>query len=107
MPDYDLSERDYKAALRAALAIDAVGEALDAMTGVALRLLERGETQSAANLLTFVTRHPDVRHDTFDAADDLYMQLEASACPRVIEDARAFILGKTINTMAQHILADD
>jgi hypothetical protein len=105
MPEYDLTEKDYKAALRAALAIDAIGEALDALTGLAVRLLERDETQEAANLILFVRNHPDVRHDTFDAVDELYLYLESSACPRCLEDAQAFVLGKTINTVANHVLS--
>lgn len=105
MGQYDLSEKDYRVALQAALVINAVQDALDAMTGIAARLIERGMTEDAANILTYVTRHPDVRHDTFDNADEMFMALEESACPRVMEDAAAFILGKSLNTMA-HYIAD-
>lgn len=103
MGPYDSSESEYRVALQAALVINAVQDALDAMTGIAAHLIERGLTEEAANILTYVTRHPDVRHDTFDAADEMHMTLEESACPRIIEDAAAFILGKSLNTMANYI----
>lgn len=107
MPHYNLNEQDYRVALKAALVINAVTDALDAMTGVAVRWLDRGMTQEAANLLFFVTHHPDVRHDTFDYADERWLALESSICPRVIEDARAFNLGKTVNTVANYITTID
>jgi hypothetical protein len=100
-----LTEKDYRIALKAALAINAVGEALDAMTGLAQRWLERGSTQEGANLLVFVMNHPDVRYDTFDRAEEMFLDLEARACPRVILDAKEFILGKSLATMAAHIFS--
>ena len=103
MGQYDLSEKEYRVALKAALVIDSAGDALDAITGIAARFLDRGLTQEGTNLLVFVTKHPDVRHDTFDYADERFMDLESSACPRVIEDAKSFVLGKTITTVAHHI----
>lgn len=107
MGRYDLSEKEYRLELKAALVIESTVEALDAMTGIAARLIDRGLTQAGANLLVYIVNHPDVRHDTFDYADECFMELEASACPRVIEDARTFILGKTLNTMANYITTID
>ena len=103
MPHYDLSEKEYRVALKAALVIDAAQDALDAMAGIASRLIERGLTEEATNLLTFVRSHPDVHHETFDHADDLFLALEETLCPRVIQDAREFILSKSLNTMANYI----
>lgn len=103
MPGYNLTEKDYRLALKAALVIEAAADALDAMTGLAARFIERGLTEEAANLLTYVRSHPDVDHETFDYADEMYMDLEASACPRVIQDAREFILSKSLTTMAHYI----
>ena len=107
MAQYNLKEQDYRVALKAAMVINAVTDALDAMTGVAARWLDRGLTEEAANLLFYVTHHPDVRHDTFDYADERWLELEATICPRVIEDARAFNLGKTLNTVATYITTID
>src|SRR5690554_3177356 len=103
MNAYDLSEKEYRLALKAALVINAVRDALDAMTGIAVRLIERGLTAEAANILTYVRNNPDVHHETFDRADELFMALEETACPRVIEDAREFIFGKSLRTMANYI----
>jgi hypothetical protein len=103
MARYDQSEQTYRVALKAALVIEAWGDALDAMTGVAACWLVRGLEEEAARLLVFVIRHPDVRHDTFDFADEAFMDLESRACPRIITDAQAFILGKSLNSMANYI----
>ncbi|MBZ0302919.1 MAG: hypothetical protein K8J31_24450 [Anaerolineae bacterium] len=103
MAHYELSEKEYRVALKAALVISAVRDALDAMTGIAERLIERELTEEAARILTYVRSNPDVHHETFDRADELYTALEESACPRVIQDAREFILGKSLTTMAHYI----
>ena len=107
MAQYNLSEKEYRLALQAAVVIGAAGDALDAMTGIATRFLDRGMTQEAANVLVYVVKHPDVPHYTFDYADEKFMELEATICPRVIEDARTFILGKSLNTMANYISTID
>jgi hypothetical protein len=107
MAENDLAEKDYRIALRAAMAINAVGEALDVMSGLARHWLEHGQEQEGANLLVFVMNHPDVRYDTFDQAEDLFFDLESRICPRVIADAKQFILGKTLATVAAHILSSD
>ncbi len=99
----ELTEKDYMVALRAANAIDAAGEALDAITSIAGCYLNRGQTQEAANLLAFVVNHPDVLHDTFDRAEELFFDLEERMCPRVILDAKTFAVAKSINTVAQYI----
>lgn len=99
----ELTEKDYLVALRAALAIDAAGEALDAIMNIAGCYLNRGQTQEAANLLAFVINNPDVLHDTFDRAEELFMDLEERMCPRVILDAKTFAVAKSINTVAHYI----
>lgn len=98
-----LPEKDYRIALKAALAINAVGEALDAITWVAQGWLQRGSMQEGANLLVFVMNHPDVRYDTFDRAEEMFLELESRACPRVLLDAKEFVLGKSVGTMATYI----
>jgi hypothetical protein len=102
MPDDNLTIKDYCLALRAALVIDAAREALDALTGIARHCAQHGHDQAAVNLLTFVLRHPDVRYDTFDAAEELFFALEERAGVRVTEDARQFTLGRTLKSMADY-----
>ncbi|GIL08822.1 MAG: hypothetical protein BroJett033_3330 [Chloroflexota bacterium] len=105
MPDYNLTAKEHCLALRAALVIDAAREALDALTGLAQHCAAHGQDQQAANLLAFVLGHPDVRYDTFDYAEDLFLDLEARVCPRVIADARQFALGKTLRSVADYACA--
>ncbi len=105
MPDHDLTAREHCLALRAALVINATREALDALTGLARHCAARGQDQQAANLLTFVLRHPDVRYDTFDDAEELFSALEARAGADVVADARQFALGKTLRTVAEYACA--
>jgi hypothetical protein len=102
MADETMNERDYRVALRAALAINATGEALEALANIGAAFVRRGLTQEGANVLVYVMHHPDVRYDTFDQAEDLFMQLEEHACPRLIEDARSFRLGKSLAVVAAY-----
>ena len=99
----DFTEKDYRIALKAALVIDAQGDALDALAGIAEWYLRGGRTEEGANILAFVLNHPDVRYDTYDRAEEMFMELEEHACPRVIEDAKAFRLGKSIRSMAAYV----
>lgn len=103
MTDSKLTEKDYRIALKAALVIHAKGDVLDAMTGIAESFIRRGQTQEGANLLAFVLNHPDVRYDTFDHAEDMFFALEEHLCPRVLADAKAFRLGKSIQSVAAYI----
>lgn len=103
MPNDLLPEKEYRIALKASLAINAVGEALDAMTWLAQSWLQRGSTQEGANLLVFVMNHPDVRYDTFDRAEEIFLELEEKACPRVLLDAKEFVLSKSLATMAAYV----
>lgn len=105
MPENQASEKELLMTLRAALTIDAVGEVLDAMAELAQRYSARGLTEPAANILTYVMQHPDVRHDTFDFAAITFEDLEARICPRVIEDARLFVLSKSLKTVADYIFS--
>jgi hypothetical protein len=104
MAPYDLTEKEYRLALKTALVIEAVPDVLDAMTGIAVRWLDHEDRlQQAANVLAYVISHPDVDHATFDYADERFMELESGICPRVIHDAREFILSKSLTTMANYI----
>ncbi|MBZ0297535.1 MAG: hypothetical protein K8L99_33575 [Anaerolineae bacterium] len=103
MPDSKPTEKAYRIALKAALVIQANGDVLDAMTGIAESLIHRGQTQEGANILAFVLNHPDVRYDTYDHAEDMFFEMEEHLCPRVIADARTFRLGKSIKSVAAYI----
>ena len=51
-------------------------------------MVEHGYTTEAANLLAWLMHQPDVPYDLYDNADDLWIDLEGSLCPRVIADAK-------------------
>ena len=103
MANHELSEKDYRVALKAALAINALGDALDSLVGIAEHFLQRGLTQEGANVLAFALIHPDILHDTFDRADELFLRLEEHACPRVIEDAKLFRLSRSLRMVAAYV----
>ncbi len=64
-------------------------------------LIEHGITDHAANILAFVLAQPDVHPSTYDHADALFDDLEATICPRVILDARTYAETATL----QNVLA--
>lgn len=79
--------KHFRIVLYAAMQIDAVAEMLDAMTGLAGHYLRQNRTGEATELVAFVLNHDDTDEDTRDTAENLFMELESSICPRVIVDA--------------------
>jgi hypothetical protein len=68
-------------------------------------LIEHGITDEAANLLAFVMAQTEVDPTTFDHAEDLFLDLEAEICPRVIWDAREFARSITLEQIIAHLRA--
>lgn len=79
--------KDLRIVLYAALQIEATAELLDTMTRLAEYYLHRGRTGEAVELVAFVLNHGDAALDTREQAEDLFIALESSICPRVIVDA--------------------
>lgn len=94
-------------ALKAAVAIGATGEALDAMTGIAAHDIAQGETQAGADVLAYVLRHSDTQPDTHARAAELFEDLETRICPRVILDAREFAIYVDFEDMLFYVLGDE
>ncbi|HEX2621579.1 MAG TPA: hypothetical protein VHL11_15580 [Phototrophicaceae bacterium] len=65
-----------------------VAETLAGLTDLAVLMMEAGKTPAAANILAYILHHPDVPYDTFDRAEDLFIDLEAHLGQQVIEDAK-------------------
>lgn len=61
---------------------------LDKLTDAAALLVEQGITDRAAFVLAYVLRFAPADSDLYAIADELFDELEASICPRVILDAR-------------------
>lgn len=74
---------------------------LAALVGVAELLIRDGKTDQAATLLAFVLEHPLTREETHDYAFDLFDELEATICPRVILDAREAARTLTLDALSQ------
>ncbi|MBK8135956.1 MAG: hypothetical protein IPK52_08965 [Chloroflexi bacterium] len=73
----------------AARAMDALVEVYARLIDLAALMVEHGKKSEAAAILAYIMHQPDVPYDEYDRADDLWIDLEAELCPRVISDARA------------------
>jgi hypothetical protein len=73
----------------AARAMGAFAEVYARLTDLAALMVANGKKDEAAAVLAYVMHQPDVPYDVYDRADDLWIELEAELCPRVLTDARA------------------
>lgn len=75
--------------LQAARAVGLNAEALATLTELAARLVDHDRKEEAASLLAFVLHHAEAYPQLYSQAEDLWLDLEAALCPRVLWDARA------------------
>lgn len=73
----------------AARAMGAMVEVYARLIDLAALLVAEGKKTEAASVLAYIMHQPDVPYDEYDRADDLWIELEAELCPRVISDAKA------------------
>jgi hypothetical protein len=97
-------EADLRVLLRAALHVRAVPEALDALTRMAAIMIKRDQKGEAVEVLAYVMQHPDVKHDTYDRADDLFMALEGELGQSVISDAKDNARYRTLRAVVEGVL---
>lgn len=88
MSEFKARAKELHVVARAAYAIDAKPEVLACLTDYAALLVAHEHTTEAAHLLATILNHPDVPFDTYDRADDLWLELEGRLSARVIQDAR-------------------
>ena len=100
-----LAEKDLLATIKAALAIRAIAEVLDAMTQLADIYIKQGLTQEGADVLAYVLRCEAVADDTRDHAHDSWEDLARYICPRVLLDAEEFAALATFDDMVEYIFA--
>lgn len=74
--------------VNAAWAMGALVEVYARLIDLAALMIEHGKKTEAAQVLAYVMHQPDVPYDEYDRADDLWIDLEAELCPRVILDAK-------------------
>lgn len=91
--------KEQQIVVRASRAIGANSDTLDGLANLASMIMEAGKTDEAAQILAFILNHPDVSAETYDKADDLFIDLESRICPRVIYDAKLSAVYQTMDSM--------
>ncbi len=76
----------------------------EAMTLLAAACIEQGLTQTAADILAFLLRQPDLSVTARAAAEDIFADLESRICPRVIYDAKEFATDMDLSAMIEYAL---
>ena len=105
MSDIPLQEQDYLVAIKAASALQATLEILDAIVGLATCWIAYGDTQAGADILAFVLRQPEITPETYALAEEHWLELESRICPRVLFDAKAFAQEITLPDMLAYVFA--
>ncbi|MCB9456181.1 MAG: hypothetical protein H6671_09355 [Anaerolineaceae bacterium] len=77
---------------------------LTILVRIAEWLDDSGDKDSAAELVIFVLEYP-LFGRTRARAEELYLQLEAEVCPRVLVDARTTANERTLDDMVAAVLA--
>lgn len=85
---FEQKAREIQLHIQAAQQINAKVDVLSSLTEYAALLIQNDYKGEATNVLAYVMNHPDVPFDVYDRADDLFIDLEAELCPRVIADAK-------------------
>ena len=83
--------------LKVALRNDAMMMVMDTLVRLTEVLIDKQEKERAAELLTMAMEYP-MRAVTRQKAEQIYLDLEAELCPRVMSDAKV---------LAQEITLDD
>ena len=103
--EYSLQAKPVQTVLNTVWQAGFVLESLVSLTDLAAVMMRHGKTDEAAQALAFVMHHPDVPYDTYDRAEDLFIDLEGHVCPRVIEDAKAWGSVQTLRGAVEAALA--
>lgn len=89
MDDLNADVKKLHVLISAAHAMGAFVEIYALLVDLAALMVADGKKDEAASVLAYIMHQPDVPYDVYDRADDLWIELEAEICPRVITDARA------------------
>jgi hypothetical protein len=89
MDDLNANVKKLHVLVSAARAMGALVEIYARLIDLAALMIQDGKKDEAASVLAYVMHQPDVPYDVYDRADDLWIELEAEICPRVITDAKA------------------
>lgn len=102
MSEY-LTEKGLLATIKAALAVEATHETLDAMVYLAAVYIEEGQTQEGADLLAYILRREDAASDTLERAEEVWDDLARWICPRVLLDAEDFASKASFADIVEYI----
>lgn len=89
MDDLNADVKQLHVLISAAQAMGALVEVYARLVDLARVMIADGNKEDAASVLAYVMHQPDTPYDVYDRADDLWIELEAEICPRVITDAKA------------------
>jgi len=101
------SEKALHAEIRAALSLDAEAALLDAMIAWAALMIERGMTQEGADVLAWVLRQTALPSDAREQAEEIWEELAAYICPRVLLDAQDFAAAAEQADLIEYIFAGE
>jgi hypothetical protein len=102
MNDDDLMER-FQRTLMIAIRNDAILMVMDTLVRIADLLIEKQEKERAVEILVFIFQYP-MRPETHLRAEALYLDLEASLPPRVIQDAKTLANELTLDDLLEAIV---
>ncbi len=91
--------------LQLAMVAEVTPKVIDILVEISEHLIERGEKDRAAEILTFALMYP-MRSVTLELAEMRFRDLEAELCPRVILDARVLVQELTLEDLVKLIIAE-
>jgi predicted ATPase/transcriptional regulator with XRE-family HTH domain len=92
-------------ALRTAIETQTNHTALQALLEIAVIIMSEGNTELAVQLVMHVLQHPYTRREVRDYAERLHPELLAQLTPQQIDAIQARVKVKTLESLAQEILA--
>ncbi|HEX9076593.1 MAG TPA: hypothetical protein VF932_12485, partial [Anaerolineae bacterium] len=96
--------RVWRESLRIAAEIRGMPVALEALVGLASLQANRGDAQSALELLLIVLNHPASLQETKNRAEKLRLELEARLTPQQIEIAATQVQTSSLDLVIAQVL---
>ena len=105
METHQESMQNLREILRTAMHLQAIPMAMNALVGMSQLLVQTNRKERATEILALVLHYP-MGEETRTEAEQLFLDLEAELCPRVIWDAREQALAMTLDDMVEIVLND-
>lgn len=104
METYQESMESLREVLRTAMRVQAIPMALSALVSISDLMVKGDDKEQAAEILALVLHYP-MGSETRAEAEQLFLNLEAELCPRVIDDAKVQAEILTLDEMVDIVLA--